>query len=562
MKKLLAILLSALMLCAMIPFTTVAAAGEPTIVLTIVDELEEVNAGEEFQVEVNLENLDDTAGLISALVEIGFDPDVFELVTTFDEDEEMWMPAIEVGSKYNASSNKYITYGYIDDDGVSKKCLVNYVRGTATASQVRKEAHFYTATFRVKDDAVSGTYELCVKGYNPKNFALYGGGYTEMAIVNTSITVNGSDPLPPSCEHEYENDCDKNCSKCGEESRPEAEHQYFYACEQYCMLCNEKTNPRAKHNILHVEAKAPVSCIEYGNVEYWYCEHCYHAWLDEACTNETNMKRVILAGECISNAPACQDGECINCTLPCYAEAEHEYFNDCESVCINCYEETREATHNVVHVEAVAASCSAMGNIEYWYCDVCGAAWLDADCTRNTNRFAVILPMAEHTYANAFDASCDVCGDERELVVNADEIIRLYGHSITEIKGGLGFKFNADVNGVTFDEEYIADYTNATVTIDGVEYKLITLGAIVNNQQLGNQTMDNVDDKYVQNVEAVKVFEDEGATSYAVRIINIPADELDTEIIARPYFVFECDGEEIVIYGEDQIQSYNGALNG
>ena len=562
MKKLLAILLSALMLCAVIPFATVAAAeDEPTIVLSIVDDPKELNVGDEFQVEVNLENLDSTTGLIGARVELGFDHDLFELVTYFDEDEESWFPMIEVGNKYNASSNKYINLSPVNDEGYADKCIVLYTRGTASASQVRKEAHYFTATFRVKEDAVSGTYDLSVINLKGSDFVAYGNIAVPMATENVSITVNGSDPLPPSCEHEYEYDCSTTCSKCGEESRPEAEHQYFYACEQYCMSCGEKTNPRAQHNILHVEAKAPISCIEFGNVEYWYCEHCHHAWLDEACTYETNMKRVMLAGECISNAPACQDGECINCGLPCYAEAEHEYFNDCESVCINCYEETREASHNVIHVEAKAPSCTAMGNIEYWYCDVCGAAWLDADCTRNTNRYAVILPMAEHSYANAIDASCDVCGAERDLAPIANEIIKFSGNSTTEIKGGLGFKFSATVNGITFNEEYVADYTNATVTIDGVEYKLVTLGAIVNNKQLGNQTLDNVDGKYVKNVEAVKVFEDEGATSYAVRIINIPAEHLDTEIIARPYFVCEADGEQIVIYGEDQIQSYNGALN-
>ena len=128
MKKLLAVLLSALMLCAMIPFTAAAvtAADEPTIEL--IASAEEVNAGDEFEVEVNLLNLADTAGLISALVEIGFDSDVFELVTYFDEDEEMWLPSIEVGSKYNASSNKYIMFGQIyEDTGIMKNCLVKYM---------------------------------------------------------------------------------------------------------------------------------------------------------------------------------------------------------------------------------------------------------------------------------------------------------------------------------------------------------------------------------------------------------------------------------------------------
>ena len=563
MKKLLAILLSALMLCAMIPFATVAVAADEDHYIELVADAEEVDAGDYVTIEVNLYG-HESIGLIAALVELGFDHDVFELETYYDEDEEMWMPPIEVGAKFNASSNKYITFGPIDEDtGYMEYCLVNFVRGTANANTAVKTNLFFTVTLKVKDDAVSGDYTIDVAEieYTNKNTTLYGGGKVEWSHEPITIHVNGSDPLPPSCEHEYEYDCSTTCSKCGEESRPEAEHQYFYACEQYCMSCGEKTNPRAKHNILHVEAKAPISCIEYGNVEYWYCEHCYHAWLDEACTDETNMKRVILAGECVSNAPACQDGECINCGLPCYAEAEHEYFNDCETVCINCYEETREASHNVIHVEAKAPSCTAMGNIEYWYCDVCGAAWLDADCTRNTNRYAVILPMAEHSYANAIDASCDVCGAERDLAPIANKIIKFSGNSTTEIKGGLGFKFSATVNGITFNEEYVADYTNATVTIDGVEYKLVTLGAIVNNKQLSNQTLDNVDGKYVKNVEAVKVFEDEGATSYAVRIINIPAEHLDTEIIARPYFVCEADGEQIIIYGEEQIQSYNGALN-
>ena len=43
----------------------------------------------------------------------------------------------------------------------------------------------------------------------------------------------------------------------------------------------------------HVEAKAPTT-TENGNIEYWYCEECGQAWLDEACTLNTNLKAVIL----------------------------------------------------------------------------------------------------------------------------------------------------------------------------------------------------------------------------------------------------------------------------
>ena len=53
-----------------------------------------------------------------------------------------------------------------------------------------------------------------------------------------------------------------------------------------------------------------------------------------------------------------------------------------------------------------------------------------------------------------------------------------------------------------------------------------------------------------------------GATCFAVRIINIPAEKLDATIIVRPYYTYECDGEQITIYGDNWAQSYNGALNG
>ena len=215
----------------------------------------------------------------------------------------------------------------------------------------------------------------------------------------------------------------------------------------------------------------------------------------------------------------------------------------------------------MIHVEAKAATCTEMGNIEYWYCADCGQAWLDELCIYNTNLRAVVLPMAEHTYSAANDATCDVCGAERAIA--AEDIIVFGGSSVSEIKNGLAFKFDAAVDGIIIGEEYVADYTNATVTIGGEEYKLIGMGAIMNNQGLENQTIENINGSTILNVEAAKVFdlENDGTPSFAVRILNIPADHVDTIIIARPYITYECDGEIITVYGEDQAQSYNGALN-
>ena len=297
MKKLLAILTSALLLCTMIPFATVSATEitEPTIWVSTL----EANAGDEIQVEVKLLN---NPGVIAATVEILYDHDVMELVTYYDEDEEMWLPQIEVGATYNASSNKYITFGPIDEEtGVAKKCVVSYIRGTAKSNCDNED--FFTATFKIKDDAISGTYPLALQ-VDPDDFFTLNFEPVEFDVAVGEITVIGADPEPdvPACEHEY-----------------------FTPCEQYCMHCGELTNPDASHNVVHAAAKAP--------------------------------------------------------------------------------------------------TCAENGNLEHWYCDVCGAAWLDADCSKNTNLKAVKLPATgEHTYDDEYDADCNVCGDIREVPEKPVEI--------------------------------------------------------------------------------------------------------------------------------------------
>ena len=647
MKKLIAILLSVLMLCSVIPFAAVSVSAEEGITIVVEPEAYEFDAGDEFEVTVYLQ---DNPGVISADVSLLFDTDALEVAGEWEEG--IFYPYIESPRQWKGP----FTYG---PDGT---CTVQYTDGTATANVTKEE--YFTVVFKVKDDAYTGDYDLTVK-YNPNNY--FAMGFAPVAIVDVqepTIHINGQDP-EPSCEHEYDNACDVDCNLCGETREvehnvvaveakdatctelgniaywycdvcgqawldeactqntnlmavklPMVDHEYFYACDPVCMNCYEITNPDAAHSLSHVEAK-DATCFENGNIEYWTCEHCGGCWDNEAATGmPLNQMMVVvpMAHDELTHveakAPTCFENgniEYWTCEACGYAwlDAEgtlstnlmavvlpmaHGELTHVEAVAPTCYENGNieywyceacgyawldaEGTLNtnlmavvlpmghgeITHVEAKDATCTELGNIEYWYCEACGQAWLDEACTLNTNMMAVKLPMVDHTYDNAHDADCNVCGEIREIVLGADEIILFGGNSVTEIKGGLAFLFNAAVDGIVYDEEYYADYTNATVTIDGVEYKLVKMGAIMNNKGYADQSLDNVDDKYVLNVEAAKVF---GDYSYAIRIINIPEAHLDTEITARPYFVYEnLAGEQITVYGEDQIASYNGVLNG
>ena len=87
---------------------------------------------------------------------------------------------------------------------------------------------------------------------------------------------------------------------------------------------------------------------------------------------------------------------------------EHTYFYPCDKVCMDCGELSNpDADHTIVHVDAVPATCEALGNIEYWYCSDCGYAWADEALTQQTNRMSIIVPMVDHNYV---EGVCSACG--------------------------------------------------------------------------------------------------------------------------------------------------------
>ena len=314
------------------------------------------------------------------------------------------------------------------------------------------------------------------------------GAYTY--CVACKLLLDGSrDPLPLG-DHTYEvattpADCTNEglnvytCSACGhsyEEVIPtNGKHVYVYTCDQYCNSCGEKTNPRAKHTVLHVEAKEAVSCIEFGNVEYWYCSSCNTVWLDADLRRQSNMKSVQTAGQCQSDSPACKDGVCIHCGLPCAAEAEHTYdgacdascnvcgdireveghaYNavvtapDCEKggyttyTCANCgdtytADETEALGHTYVPLSAEPATCDKDG-FEKYYCQTCGDSYTDtipaighdytvattpADCTNDGlnvytcsvcgHSYEEVIPAnGKHVYVYTCDQYCNSCGEK------------------------------------------------------------------------------------------------------------------------------------------------------
>ena len=211
---------------------------------------------------------------------------------------------------------------------------------------------------------------------------------------------------------------------------------------------------------------ANVTCETCGNEIYGYGEHDVVACQGGVCGK---CGDTIEGYGCANyDTPACEDGVCYYCGgfvagyghengawAPCmegecaygcgltYPATEDHNDADGDDFCDNCWTHLNHVvdpclggecsvcfasiapTHGtIIHMEAVAPTCVAAGNIECWYCETCGQAWLDADCTMNTNLRAVKLPATgEHTYDDDYDADCNVCGDVREVEQPGDDIV-------------------------------------------------------------------------------------------------------------------------------------------
>lgn len=133
---------------------------------------------------------------------------------------------------------------------------------------------------------------------------------------------------------------------------------------------------------------------------------------------------------------------------------------------------------------------------------------------------------------------------------------------------GLAFRFSLNAQGVKLDQNHVIDLSDATVNavLDAPAYRLVAAGAIVTNDvEIGlrpaRMTHDNLSEstKDVPAVYGNKIVDD--YLYYAVRVTNIPWEYSDAIIYARPYYVYECDGEEVVVYGDVYAANYDDNVN-
>ena len=420
-------------------------------------------------------------------------------------------------------------------------------------------------------------------------------GYDGMAKFTCSVCGDYyTTAIPATGNHKYSNDCDNRCNVCNK-IREVGDHTYVgtetkaptcteagvmtYTCSS-CGVSYTESIPVIAHNYVGV-VTAP-DC-ENGGYTTYTCTACGDSYKDNYTEAGGHNYVGVVTIPATCGTAGVKTYTCSGCgdsyTEAIAATGAHEYNYACDAACNVCGAPRTPADHTYVGAQTKAPTCTETGVMTYT-CSSCGVSYTESIPVIAHNYVGVVTAPdcenggyttytctacgdsykdnytdpAGHNYSHEYDADCDICGAIREVSLP----ISFRGNSVSPEKSGLGFRFWLDEIEITVQGN-TAIYEGAT--LDG--YKLIGMGAVAAND--GNApSLDTVNGKRVVDIPAVylcELDEELDTAAFAVRIINIPEQNYDDEIIVVPYFIVEIDGVSTVVYGGVQSASYNSVAN-
>lgn len=173
-----------------------------------------------------------------------------------------------------------------------------------------------------------------------------------------------------------------------------------YTCDE---TKSAVTGDKVEHNFTeHHEAVDP-TCTEYGYYEYWYCDTCSRFYIEvNGVKQETSIIVIGATGHSMTHveskdATCTEEGNieywhCANCDKYFSDEDGNNEITDTSTITIGAL------GHNLTHVGDVAATCTADGNTEYWYCETCKKYFSDENATTEIDLADTVVTASGHTY--------------------------------------------------------------------------------------------------------------------------------------------------------------------
>lgn len=224
-------------------------------------------------------------------------------------------------------------------------------------------------------------------------FTLAGGKNLSYAISNkATLTVTGGE-TPEDCTHANpEHHAATENNTCD----PHIEYWYCPDCKTYftdaactteirkSKLDDGMTKDKNKHTDLKKVPSKAATCTEEGNIEHWYCSGCGNYYTDSKGTAKTTHAKVTTK------------------------KADHDYYWVADEVANVHYEKCRVCgkTSGTSNHSGGTASCKAQAK-----CEKCGASYGELDATNHVNfEYKNAVKPTETTKGYTGDKYCADCG--------------------------------------------------------------------------------------------------------------------------------------------------------
>ena len=261
---------------------------------------------------------------------------------------------------------------------------------------------------------------------------------------------------------------------------------------------------------------------------------------------------------------------------------DHFFDHDCDIYCNSCGFE-REPSGNHTYDFPCATLCNYCGaprvsQGEHTYSDICDETcnfcseirevphFYDYPCDPSCSRCGVVRVNIDeelHTYDDEYDADCNLCDHVRVPAPKPMERLSPGGAAFSEDVKGVAFRFflEASDGKMNPDHAYVPKSALVERYNNGVGYKLIRVGAVLSNEQSTTMDLDHLTSRTIDIKAGYLCTMEADSLSFAVRILNVPAQGQNTLIQARPYYIYSDGKEEIVVYGEIVSTTYNELAN-
>ena len=338
--------------------------------------------------------------------------------------------------------------------------------------------------------------------------------------------ISYTEAIPATGAHTYDNACDADCNACGGTRTP-SNHVYTANCDNTCNVCG------AVRSVTGGETTITFDADKTDRIEF---SATTQVWQNGTLTVTNNKSSATSSVADYSDPVRFYKGSQIIIAYP-----------GMTSLVINAPTGTYGTPWAATMDNAGLTYTVDGGVYTITFASPVDSVTLTASAQIRANAITAIGAGAEHVYDNANDTTCNACGAVRQI---AAQVLSGGMTSVSEDVKGLAFFFTANVSGAQTENgyEYVANSAAVTPFVGGESYRVVRMGAVVSN---GVSSVD-IEAKYLWDVTADEV-------SFAVRLINIPDNQLDRVITATPYYVYAVDGEEIIVYGDAVSKSYNAA---